>query len=69
MLSLVGLVYSSSPPPAVAGTPGRAACEGYCWAVAGGCYGLASFFVGKDKCDTMYKGCVDGCIAALLDEE
>lgn len=66
-LALTGLL--SLPPVEVAAQEGRAACEGYCGIVAVGCYVFAGLFVGKDKCDAMYEGCVDGCVAALLEEE
>lgn len=66
-LALTGLV--SSPPVDLAAQDGRAACEAYCGTVAVGCYVFAGLFVGKDKCDAMYEGCVDGCVAALLEEE
>lgn len=48
---------------------GRAVCEGYCATVAVGCYVLVGIFIGRDKCDAMYEGCVDGCLAALVEEE
>jgi hypothetical protein len=66
-LAMTGLV--SSAPVDLAAQEGRAACEGYCGMVAVGCYVFAGLFVGKDKCDVMYEGCVDGCVAALLEEE
>lgn len=55
--------------PAGAEIDGRAVCEGYCATVAVGCYVLVGIFIGRDKCDTMYEGCVDGCVAALVEEE
>lgn len=69
VLSLVGLGFASSPQTAVAGVDGRAVCEGYCGTVAVGCFVVASIFVGRDKCDAMYDGCLDGCVAALIEEE
>ncbi len=66
VLALASLV--SSPPVDVAAQEGRAGCEGYCGTVAVGCYVFAGLFIGKDKCDAMYEGCVDGCVAALLEE-
>lgn len=66
-LVLVGLV--SLPPVDLAAQEGRAGCEGYCGTVAIGCYVLAGLFIGKDKCDAMYEGCVDGCVAALQEEK
>lgn len=68
-LSLVLTGLLSSPPVELAAQDGRAGCEAYCGTVAIGCYILAGFFIGKDKCDAMYEGCVDGCVAALLEEE
>lgn len=68
-LSLVLAGLLSSPPIDVAAQEGRAACEGYCGTVAIGCYVLVGIFIGRDKCDAMYEGCVDGCIAALQVEE
>jgi hypothetical protein len=68
-LSLVGLSFASSPQAAVAEVEGRTVCEGYCGTAAVGCYVVASIFVGRDKCDAMYGGCLDGCMAALIEEE
>ena len=68
-LSLIGLCLTAVPAPATAEADGRAVCEGYCGTVAVGCYVLASIFVGKDKCDAMYGGCLDGCVTALLEAE
>ena len=65
-VTLVGLL--SLPPVDLAAQEGRAGCEGYCGTVAVGCYVFAGLFIGKDKCDAMYEGCVDGCVAALLEE-
>jgi len=56
-------------PSEVVAQGGRAACEGYCVTVAVGCYVLVGWAIGKDKCDSMYEGCVDGCVAALVEEE
>lgn len=67
-LALLGLVYTG-PSQAVASESDRAACEGYCASIAAGCYILVGIFIGRDKCDTMYEGCTDGCVAALMDEE
>jgi hypothetical protein len=25
--------------------------------------------MGKDKCESMYEGCVDGCVAGLMESE
>jgi len=58
----------SSAPVGLAAQEGRAGCEGYCGTVAIGCYIFAGLFIGKDKCDAMYEGCVDGCVAALLED-
>ena len=66
-LALTGLVSPSS--GELAAQEGRAVCEGYCGTVAVGCYIFVGLFFGKDKCDAMYEGCVDGCVAALLEEE
>jgi len=63
-LSVVALSFASSPSLATA-QPGRAGCEGYCGTVAVGCYVLVGWAIGRDKCDTMYQGCVDGCVTAL----
>lgn len=68
-LSLIGLGLTAAPTAAIAEADGRAVCEGYCGTVSVGCYVLASIFVGKDKCDAMYGGCLDGCVTALLEEE
>lgn len=68
-LSLVLAGLLSSPSVEVAAQEGRAGCEGYCGTVAIGCYVLVGIFIGRDKCDAMYEGCVDGCMAALLEEE
>ncbi|MGD2154827.1 MAG: hypothetical protein PVG79_16280 [Gemmatimonadales bacterium] len=66
--ALLLLGVAGAPPSAVA-TPERAACEGYCAFVGGGCYVFMGIFIGKDKCESMYKGCVEGCVAGLLDPE
>ncbi len=63
----MGLV--SSPSFNAVAQEGRAGCEAYCGTVAVGCYIFAGLLLGKDKCDAMYEGCVDGCVAALLEEE
>lgn len=63
-LSVVALSYTNSTSLAAA-QQGRAGCEGYCGTVAVGCYVLVGWAIGKDKCDTMYEGCVGGCVAAL----
>lgn len=68
-LSLIGLGLTAVPPAAIAEVDGKAVCEGYCGTVAVGCYVVASIFVGRDKCDAMYGGCLDGCVTALLEEE
>lgn len=62
--SLLALAFASSPAPAAAGD-GAAACEGYCVTVAGGCFVLVGWVVGKEKCEAMYRGCLDGCKAAV----
>lgn len=67
VLSVVAMSYTSSPSLAVA-QAGRGACEGYCATVAAGCYIFVGWAIGRDKCDSMYRGCMDGCIAALLEE-
>ena len=69
VLALVSMGLFSSSPVDVVGQEARAGCEGYCATVAVGCYIFAGLLLGKDKCDAMYEGCVDGCVAALLDEE
>jgi len=56
-------------PSEVVAQGGRAVCEGYCATVAVGCYVLVGWAIGKEKCDAMYKGCVDGCVAALIEEQ
>jgi hypothetical protein len=66
--SLLLLGLASAPPPAVA-SPGRAACEGYCAFVGGGCYVFLGLFIGKDKCESMYEGCIEGCVAGLVESE
>jgi hypothetical protein len=68
VFSLLALGLASASPPAAA-SPGHAACEGYCAFVGGGCYVFLGLFIGKDKCESMYKGCVEGCMAGLLDPE
>lgn len=65
-LLLIGLAVA--PPPAAA-SPGRAVCEGYCAFVGAGCYVFLGIFIGKDKCESMYKGCVEGCVAGLMEHE
>ena len=67
-LALASAGLLSWPPVDLAAQEGRAGCEGYCGTVAIGCYIFAGLFIGKDKCDAMYEGCVDGCVAALLEE-
>ncbi len=64
IFALLSLGLSGVPAPATA-SPGRAVCEGYCAFVGGGCYVFMGIFIGKEKCDSMYKGCVEGCIAGL----
>jgi hypothetical protein len=68
VFSLLVLGFAGAPPPAAASSD-RAWCEGYCVVVGGGCYVFFGLFVGKDKCAAMYEGCVDGCVAALVDRE
>ncbi len=65
-LSVIALSFASAPRPAAASS--RAWCEGYCALVAGGCYVFLGLFAGREKCDTAYEGCVDGCIAALQED-
>jgi len=65
-LSLLVLGFASAPQPAAA-APQRALCEGYCGFAAGGCYVFLGLFIGKDKCDGVYRGCVDGCVTALFE--
>ncbi len=55
-------------PAEVTAQEGRAGCEGYCATVAVGCYVLVGWAIGREKCDAMYQGCVDGCVAALVEE-
>lgn len=62
-------VGSLSAPRAAAAAPARAVCEGYCAIVGGGCYVFLGIFIGKDKCEAAYNGCIDGCIAGLADGE
>ena len=38
-------------------------CEAFCLGVAASCYVFIGPFGGKDKCETMYEGCLDGCRA------
>jgi hypothetical protein len=66
--SLLLLGLAAAPPPATA-LPGRAACEGYCAFVGGGCYVFLGLFIGKDKCESMYEGCIEGCVAGLAESE
>lgn len=68
-LSLIGLGLTAAPATATAEADGKAVCEGYCGTVAVGCYVVASIFVGREKCDAMYGGCLDGCVTALLEAE
>jgi hypothetical protein len=68
LLSVMALGFAGSAPVEVAAQEGRAGCEAYCGVVAVGCYVFAGLFIGKDKCDAMYEGCVDGCVAALEPE-
>lgn len=42
----------------------NAKCEGYCGTVAAACYVAVGWLVGREKCDAMYEGCLDGCVAA-----
>ena len=55
-------------PSEVVAQGGRAVCEGYCATVAVGCYVLVGWAIGREKCDAMYQGCVDGCVAVLIEE-
>lgn len=64
--SLLLLGLAGGPPPAQA-SPGRAVCEGYCAFVGAGCFVFLGIFIGKDKCESMYEGCVDGCVAGLME--
>jgi hypothetical protein len=66
--SLLLLGLAAAPPPAAA-SPGRAVCEGYCAVVGGGCFVFLGLFMGKDKCESLYKGCVEGCVAGLVESE
>ena len=69
VLTLASMGLLSSPSVDAIAQEGRAGCEAYCGTVAVGCYIFAGLLLGKDKCDAMYEGCVDGCVAALLEEE
>ncbi|MGD2217092.1 MAG: hypothetical protein PVJ64_10055 [Gemmatimonadales bacterium] len=66
--SLLLLGLAGVPQPAE-GSPGRAVCEGYCAFAGGGCYVFLGLFIGKDKCESLYKGCIEGCVAGLLEHE
>lgn len=67
-LFVLALVLGGKPSE-VAAQGGRAVCEGYCGTVAVGCYVLVGWAIGREKCDAMYQGCVDGCVAVLIEEE
>lgn len=65
-LSLLVLGMTGTARPAAAVSP---TCEAYCVVVASSCYLTLGFFIGKDKCDAMYEGCVAGCQAAAKEAE
>jgi hypothetical protein len=62
LLSIIGLSLSSAPAPRAAAAAG-VKCEAYCLFVAGGCYAKLARYVGWEKCDALYEGCMDGCRA------
>jgi hypothetical protein len=66
-LAVLGMSYMGTPAEAVAGA--RDWCEGYCLTLVASCYMSLGFFIGKDKCDAMYEGCMTGCLEAIAEEE
>ncbi len=68
LLTLSALALTSLPAPLSAQSAGKTVCEGYCLVLGTACYVVGSVFVGKDKCDSMYEGCVDGCKINSLPE-
>ncbi len=65
-LSLVVFGLTGTARPAAAVSP---TCEAYCVVVASSCYLTLGWFIGRDKCDAMYEGCVAGCQAAAAEAE
>lgn len=68
VLSLVALSFGAFPEPASTQGRYRGVCEGYCGAITLGCYVFLGLFV-RDKCGSFYEGCVDGCVAVLLEPD
>jgi hypothetical protein len=64
--SLLLLGLAGGPQP-VEASRGHAVCEGYCAFVGGGCFVFLGLFIGKDKCESLYEGCVEGCVAGLVE--
>lgn len=65
---LFALIGSSTTQVEAADTK-RAICEGYCLAVTAGCYVYMGLFVGRESCELMYEGCVNGCVSAIVEAE
>jgi hypothetical protein len=65
MLSLLGLAYAGTPPPAAAQA---SKCEAFCIGLTAGCYAFVAPWTGPEKCDSFYEGCIDGCTAAVSEE-
>ncbi len=64
-LSFVVLGMTGGAKPAAATS---VACEAYCLTAASFCYASVGWFIGRDKCDAFYEGCVAGCQAAAAEK-
>ncbi len=63
-LAVLGMTGTATPAAATS-----VACEAYCLVVASYCYATVGWFIGREKCDAMYEGCVAGCQAAAAEEK
>jgi hypothetical protein len=63
VFSILSLAFVGSAGPASAAEEGDGNCEAFCLGVAASCYVFIGPFGGKDKCEEMYEGCLDGCRA------
>ncbi len=65
-LALLGLSYGMAAPATRASEPSpRVLCEAYCMLAAIQCYLGPGVLMGRDKCDAQYRGCIQGCLAAI----
>ncbi|UCF18786.1 MAG: hypothetical protein JSU87_12705 [Gemmatimonadota bacterium] len=62
-VSSLVLAFAASANSATAAKEDNSKCEAFCLGVAASCYIVVGPFGGKDKCEAMYEGCLDGCKA------